>query len=275
MMQQVRNVTGTAFVVAEFRAEENFESRPLYRDAVVHLFLNEESRQAAAQVATGFPLMKEMVKIRTKYFDDALDRQLASDCRQVVILGSGLDTRAIRKSAPGVTYFEIDDDATLALKRARIASHGIRANVKLIAGNYVRDGLMPLLRANGFDPEQPTFVLWEGNTMYLPIESGMAIVRELRAHLRDFHLSFDYFATAVITKTTGRSGMTRMMENFADMGAPWITGFDDVGEFAADLRLDVVDNFTTGELHHAYRSDVSGAEPAFGPFYSVCTLASS
>jgi methyltransferase (TIGR00027 family) len=275
MMQQIRNVTGTAFVVAEFRAEENFESRPLYRDAVVHLFLNEESRQAAAQVATGFPLMKEMVKIRTKYFDDALDRQLASGCRQVVILGSGLDTRAIRKSAPGVTYFEIDDDATLALKRARIASHGIRANVKLIAGNYVRDGLMPLLRPNGFDPEQPTFVLWEGNTMYLPIESGKAIVRELRAYLRDFHLSFDYFATAVITKTTGRSGMTRMIESFADMGAPWVTGFDDVGEFAANLRLGVVDNFTTGELHRAYRPDVSGAAPAFGPFYSVCTLASA
>ena len=75
-------------------------------------------------VATGFPLMKEMVKIRTKYFDDALDRQLASGCRQVVILGSGLDTRAMRKSAPGVTYVEIEYEAHagLELNRQKVAS---------------------------------------------------------------------------------------------------------------------------------------------------------
>jgi methyltransferase (TIGR00027 family) len=273
-MQQVRNVTGTAFVVAEFRAEENFATRPLYKDRVVHLFLNEETRRVADVVATGFPLMKEMVKIRTKYFDDALDRRLASGCRQVVILGSGLDTRAMRKSAPGVTYFEIDDEATLALKRSLIASHDIKANVKLIAGNYVRDGLMPLLRANGFDTEKPTYVLWEGNTMYLPLESNKAILRDLRDHLTDFQLSFDYFATSVITKTTGRSGMTRMIENFVEMGAPWVTGIDDIDTLSADLGLALVDNFTTGELHRAYRRGGVSRPPAFGPFYSVCTLAS-
>jgi methyltransferase (TIGR00027 family) len=272
-MQQVRNVTGTAFVVAEFRAEENFACRPLYKDGVVHLFLNEETRRAADQIATGFPLMKEMVKIRTKYFDDALDRQLASGCRQVVILGSGLDTRAMRKSAPGVTYFEIDDEATLALKRSLIASNDIQANVRLIPGNYVRDGLMPLLRANGFDTEKPTYVLWEGNTMYLPFEANKAILRDLRDNLADFQLSFDYFTASVITKTTGRSGMTRMIENFEDMGAPWVTGFDDIGTLSDDLGLPLVDNFTTGELHRAYRRSASSS-PAFGPFYSVCTLAS-
>ena len=31
-MAQIENVSGTAFVVAEFRAEENREKNPLYRD---------------------------------------------------------------------------------------------------------------------------------------------------------------------------------------------------------------------------------------------------
>jgi O-methyltransferase involved in polyketide biosynthesis len=70
------------------------------------LFLDEESKQAAEIVATGFPLVREMVKIRTRYFDDMLERQLSSGCRQVVLLGAGLDTRAIRKSAADVTYFD-------------------------------------------------------------------------------------------------------------------------------------------------------------------------
>ena len=47
-MSQIKNVSGTAFVVAEYRAEENRETAPLYRDFVVELFLNEDSLDAAA-----------------------------------------------------------------------------------------------------------------------------------------------------------------------------------------------------------------------------------
>ena len=131
-MEQINNVTGTAFVVAEFRAEENDEACPLYKDPIVSLFLSAESKRAANAVAVGFPAMKEMVKIRTRYFDDVLERELSSGCRQVVLLGAGLDTRAIRKSAPDVTYFEIDDGATLAMKRARLQKVAVSANIKFI-----------------------------------------------------------------------------------------------------------------------------------------------
>ena len=62
----IENVSGTAFVVAEFRAEENAETAPLYRDPVVELFLSEETRQAAERVAARFPQVREMVKVRKK-----------------------------------------------------------------------------------------------------------------------------------------------------------------------------------------------------------------
>jgi O-methyltransferase involved in polyketide biosynthesis len=76
-MPRIKDVSGTAFVVAEFRAEENDAARPLYRDSVVGLFLNEESRDAAGRVAASFPPVKDMVKVRTKYFDDTLERHSA------------------------------------------------------------------------------------------------------------------------------------------------------------------------------------------------------
>jgi methyltransferase (TIGR00027 family) len=111
-MASIEHVSGTAFVVAEFRAEENNEPAPLYRDFIVELFLSDESKRAARRVAEDFPLVKDLVKIRTKYFDDTRDQHLLSNVRQVVILGSGLDTRAVRKAVPGVTYYEIDDADT-------------------------------------------------------------------------------------------------------------------------------------------------------------------
>jgi O-methyltransferase involved in polyketide biosynthesis len=62
-MAQIKNVPGTAFVVAEFRAEENDEAQPLYRDSIVKLFLSEDSKQAAERVAASLPRVKEIVKI--------------------------------------------------------------------------------------------------------------------------------------------------------------------------------------------------------------------
>ena len=141
-MTEITNVTGTAFVVAEYRDEENRAVEPLYRDNVVSLFLSPESRRAADRAAAGFPLVKELVKLRTRYLDDMLDKQIAAGCRQVVVLGAGLDTRAVRKSSADVTYFEIDDKATLELKRARLAEHGMLGDTHFIAGNYVNDGLI-------------------------------------------------------------------------------------------------------------------------------------
>jgi methyltransferase (TIGR00027 family) len=264
-MTEITNVTGTAFVVAEYRDEENRAVEPLYRDNVVSLFLSPESRRAADRAAAGFPLVKELVKLRTRYLDDILDKQIAAGCRQVVVLGAGLDTRAVRKSSADVTYFEIDHKATLELKRARGDTH-------FIAGNYVNDGLIRLLLMNGFDPELPTYLIWEGNTMYLPLARDKAILHQLKGNLKRVSVSFDYFATAMIAKTTGVGGLTRMTDNFERMHARWITGFDDIMALADEVDLSVVEDVTTGELHCNYRPGT--AVPVFGPYYSICTLAS-
>ena len=107
MMTRIQDVTGTAFIVAEYRARENAEADPLYVDQIVPLFLDERTRQAANGISADFPAAEKMVRLRTRYFDDRLDEQLSLGRRQVVILGSGLDTRAVRKQSPGVAYFEI------------------------------------------------------------------------------------------------------------------------------------------------------------------------
>lgn len=272
-MPQIKNVTGTAFVVAEYRAEENREAAPLYQDQVVGLFLNDDSRLAAGRLAVRFPPVKDMVKIRTRYFDDTLENQLLLQFRQVVILGSGLDTRAVRKQAPGVKYFEIDDPDTLTLKQARYEQGGIDVNVKFIPGNYVTDGLIQLLELNDFDFDVPTYFIWEGNVMYLRLDAVKHVLAEIRTHVKRFRLSCDYMAEAVISNTTGDAGILTLVESFAAMGAPWLSGIRDIQTFAHELGLDVLEDFKTAELYRTYRTDRPIASPIFD-FYSVCTLES-
>ena len=127
LMTVMRNVTGTAFVVAEFRDEENREAHPLYHDPIVHLFLDQDSKQEADRIFASFPPIKKMVRIRTRYLDDRLDHQVQLGYRQVVILGAGLDTRAERKATPNVAYFEIDDGKTQAFKKARLEEYRVEA----------------------------------------------------------------------------------------------------------------------------------------------------
>jgi methyltransferase (TIGR00027 family) len=136
-MATIQNVTGTAFIVAEFRAEENAEAQPIYCDPIVPVFLNDETKSAAARISEAIPAVKKMVKLRTRYLDDRLEAQLQDGCAQVVILGAGLDTRAIRKQAPNVVYFEIDDEDTLSFKKAKLAENRLIADVSFISGNYV------------------------------------------------------------------------------------------------------------------------------------------
>lgn len=271
-MSTIKDVSGTAFVVAEYRAEENQELVPLYTDPVVGLFLSDASRQAAERLCSRFPAVKDMVKTRTRYFDDMLDAQIAAGIGQVVILGAGLDTRAVRKKCSQVQYFEIDDPATLELKRRCYADVGIDACVTLIPGNYVSDGLIHLLESNGFAFDVPTYLIWEGNVMYMPLAHDKHTMLELKRHLKRFRLSFDYLTEAMITKTTGDADLTILVESFEAMGAPWVSGIDDIDSLAREVDLRVIENFTIGELYRKYRGLPTSS--AIFQHYSICTLES-
>ena len=273
LVATIENVSGTAFVVAEFRAEENAEPAPLYVDSIVGLFLNDDSKRAAGRVAASFPPSRDLVRIRTKYLDDMLERQLGSNVRQVVILGAGLDTRAVRKHSAGVRYFEIDDPVTLKIKQACYERNGFHVNVTFIPGDYVRDGLITLLTRSGVGFDQPTYFIWEGNTMYLPLDYARQVLADLTTHVRRFALSFDYMSDAVVSKTTGDPAITRLVESFERMGAPWVSGIGDVHTLAYEAGLNVVENFQTADLYRRYWPGRRMTSRIFD-FYSVCTLGS-
>lgn len=267
----MKNVTGTAFIVAEFRAEENEEAIPLYTDNVVKIWLNEETKEIAAQISQNSPAAKEMVKLRTKYFDDVLSNQILGGCKQIVILGSGLDTRAARINGEGVIYFEIDDPATLQLKAETLKAHKVTANVRYRPGDYVKDGLISLLKQSEFDFTRPTYFLWEGNTTLLDKKDVIFVLEQIRDNVDNFRVSFDYMSEKVILRTTGYQDINDYIDQYESMYAPWITGFDKIATLADELNLKVIEDFSTADLHAQYRPGRSLESNLF-KFYFVCTL---
>ena len=272
-MTEIQDVTGTAFIVAEYRARENAEPNPLYVDRIVPLFLDERTRQAADGISADFPAVEKIVKLRTRYIDDRLDEQLSLGCRQVVILGAGLDTRAVRKQAPGVAYFEINDLNTLGFKKARLTERGIDAKVTFISGDYVADDFLRLLETNGFRFELPAYFIWEGNTMYLTAASVRKVLADIRKRVRQFTISLDYMAEEVIAHTTGDQRTSNFVARFAAMGAPWRFGVNDIKALAQEAAMTIVDNVRTAELYRAYWPS-QPLDAIIYDYYSLCTLKS-
>ncbi|MCL3999249.1 class I SAM-dependent methyltransferase, partial [Streptomyces lavenduligriseus] len=113
------------------------------------------------------------IAIRTRYFDDSVDTVLRDgDVRQVVLVAAGMDTRAFRLTWPaGTTVYEIDHEALMEEKRARLARLGGRTAVERVEvkADLAQDWL-PALKRVGFDPARPTLWIAEGLMFFLTEE---------------------------------------------------------------------------------------------------------
>jgi methyltransferase (TIGR00027 family) len=107
---------------------------------------------------------------RTRFIDEASLQAIGAGIRQVVIVGAGFDTRALRLPAwKDAQVFEVDHPATQERKRAilaRAARGGIPRNLHYAPIDLTRNDLSALT-GHGFDPTRPTFWIVEGLIFYL------------------------------------------------------------------------------------------------------------
>lgn len=161
---EINAIGRTAWEVAALRAAEHRRPDRLFSDPHASLFLDvaglaveptEEKRDFVA-------LMAEQTAVRTRFLDDALLAATADGCRQVVLVASGMDSRAYRLDWPGGTdVFELDQEPVLRFKNETLASVTPKAVVRAV-GVDLREDWPESLRANGFHPERPTAWLTEG-----------------------------------------------------------------------------------------------------------------
>ena len=108
--------------------------------------------------------------IRTKYFDEYLLAAVQAGVRQVVILASGLDSRAYRLPWPDeTTIFELDRPQVLDFKREVLAEQGAKPNAeRREVAIDLREDWPQALRDSGFDAAKPSAWIAEGLLVYLP-----------------------------------------------------------------------------------------------------------
>lgn len=127
-------------------------------------------RSAARRLLFG---LAEHLELRTALLDRELQAAIEQGCRQVVLLGAGLDARAHRLPfLSEVTLFEVDHPATQAWKRRRAPTgSGFARELRYVPVDFTRDRLQDCLSRAGHDPSVKSAWILEGVTMYLPREA--------------------------------------------------------------------------------------------------------
>ena len=192
----------TALMIARQRAAHQLLDHGSILDDPFALKILREDEKDVRQFANGHPLAsigRLFTAARSRIAEDALSRAVERGIRQIVILGAGLDTFALRNphGARQIRIYEADHPATQAWKRQRLAEAQIAlpAWLVLVPVDFERDDLGEKLVAEGCQQNSPVFFTWLGVVPYLTQE---AIGRTLdyMSSIQNSEVVFDYVEPA-------------------------------------------------------------------------------
>ncbi len=186
--------SATALNVSLIRALASRDDRPEIRrpDKFAELFLPDSSRALLADAASRDAAVNELISrplyafciARFAFIDAIFERAVAAGLPQIVFLGAGYDTRALRfrDRLGGTRVFELDAPATQNRKREtlRAASIAVPPQVAYVPVNFKTDDAGGALAKAGFDPGRKSLFICEGVLYYLPPAAVDGLLRTVR-----------------------------------------------------------------------------------------------
>lgn len=186
-------VSQTALHVAACRAAHlRFDPAPhLLEDRIAERLLGDEAERLIGMYAPGGSwILQEnrfFLPFRGRFGEDLVADRYDDGVRQLVILGAGLDSFALRRPAAlsALRIFEVDHPATQGWKKQRLAALGIALapGVELVECDFERERVSEALARTGFDRSARAVVSWMGVVYYLERETVRRALAELAALL--------------------------------------------------------------------------------------------
>jgi methyltransferase (TIGR00027 family) len=132
---------------------------------------------------------------RSRIAEDALSTAVERGVRQIVILGAGLDTFALRNphGTRQIRIYEVDHPATQAWKRQSLTEAQITVPpwLTFVPVDFEQDEVGDELVAAGFQPNSPAFFIWLGVVPYLT-EEAIGRTLDYISSVQGSEVVFDY-----------------------------------------------------------------------------------
>lgn len=208
----------------------------------------------------------EYVLARTKLLDDIFIDALKNNFSQIVLLGAGMDTRALRFKSrnKGTTIFELDIQTTQRpkigiLNRKQVA---LPDELVFVPIDFNWQSLSEALLAAGYEENQRSLFLWEGVTMYLAshaVDSALAFIRDSAA--KGSKVVFDYIYASVLRRENRFYGEKEIFKTVSRAGEGWTFGIEEgeIEGFLSERGFRIISHYTPSDLEKAYLTADNGA----------------
>jgi methyltransferase (TIGR00027 family) len=250
---------------------QTMENGVIFADPYALQILDDEARANLPAMAAdpAHRPMRLFIAARSRFSEEAMAACVARGVRQVVILGAGLDTFALRNPYAGVTVYEIDYPATQAWKRDRLAQVSVALPASLIFApiDFERQSLGEGLSASGFRADEPAFFQWLGVTPYLTREAIVSTL-DFVASIAGSEVVFEYAELFENYPPAMRANLVAIAESAAARGEPWLSLFDppDMAALMQARRFAEFEDVTRAELAARYYGDLGeGLRSVPGP----------
>jgi methyltransferase (TIGR00027 family) len=188
----------TALMIARQRAAHQVLDHGSILDDPFAMKILCEDEKDVLQFARQHPLAsigRLFTAARSRIAEDALAGAVERGVRQVVILGAGLDTFALRNphGTREVRIYEVDHPATQAGKLERLAEARIALPPWLIfvPVDFEQDDVGEKLAAAGFEQNAPAFFTWLGVVPYLT-QDAIGRTLDSLSSIQNSEVVFDY-----------------------------------------------------------------------------------
>ncbi len=259
----------TALMIARQRAAHQLLDDGQILSDPYALKILREGEQDLLQFASQHPsasIGRLFTAARSRIADDALSRAVEAGVRQIVILGAGLDTFALRcpHDMRQLHLYEVDHPATQAWKLHRLteAQIPIPKSLSFVPVDFERDDLGEKLGAAGFLHSLPAFFTWLGVVPYLT-EEAIGHTLAYISSIPKSEIVFDYMESAEAFSEDLKQIERKRAEQLEKMGERSATRFDPAA-IAAILRshgfLDIED-IDFHEIASKFGHSVKGLTP--------------
>jgi len=231
----------TALMIARQRAAHQVLDHGAILDDPFAMKILHEAEKDVLQFANAHPLAsigRLVTAARSRIAEDALSRAVERGVRQIVILGAGLDTFALRNphGARRIRIYEVDHPATQAWKRQRLADAEIAVPPWLIfvPVDFERDDVGEKLVAAGFQQNSAAFFTWLGVVPYLT-RDAIGRTLDYMSSIQNSEVVFDYMEPPEASSEELRQVETERTEQLQKMDERSFSRFEPAG-IAAMLR---------------------------------------
>jgi methyltransferase (TIGR00027 family) len=234
---------------------------PTFLKLILHISL---FRQFFSRVLTPKGIYEYTIA-RTRYIDQVCKEVLAEGFEQVLILGAGFDTRALRfhREARDARFFELDLPTTQKAKLKQYVKRGISIpdNVVFISVDFDRESLTDKLDQAGFRRGGRSLFLLEGLLMYLQpvsVDENFKVVSAFAG--QDSVVVFDYVRTSVLEQAGLCHGEKGIIKSVSRAGEKWHFGIEEeeLKNFLMRYGLRVFEHRDAQDLERMYFTDTSG-----------------